>query len=75
MPYKQSEYGNMSDYKYGGKMKGASKMHSGRYKYDKGYSCGGVSDPMYRGNDYNAIQDKIASKNYSKLASQSHNNY
>lgn len=84
MPYNQSVYENMTDYDYyGGKMKGGSKMHSGRFKYDKGYtgkydSRKGAGDSyMYkeRGNDYSSIQDRIAKENHSKMKPQMHNNY
>ncbi len=77
MPYSQGQYESMDSMKYyGGKhgSKGHGGSHGGRYKYDKGYGYGhGVGKDnimMERGNDYNKIQDKIASSDRSKLKSQ-----
>ena len=61
------------------KMAGKPKAKSGKYGYDKGYTpsdgTGSYAGYNMRGNDYNAIQDKIASKDASNLKRQLKNNY
>lgn len=48
------------------------KKGSGKNKYDKGYkgSSSGSMGSDYRGNDYNAIKDKIEKEDKSKLDKQ-----
>lgn len=75
MPYDQGMYDKMA-----GEPKAAKpKMKGGRYAFDMGYKGqqSGHYEGMYkeRGNDYNAIQNKIAKENKAKMKGQMYDNY